>query len=178
MYDCTDLSYSQRGPSEWNGNPFIVEGVITCCKENHTSEPTLHRFANRVPLLYDANEDVLSKMMKRIDWSRYGVDNNHSTMLFIHICSTKIPYKAAGKQSLDSIPEIEKESLALFRALGRKFGKFVKRRARAVRNTRRMRGFAKNFRQIAKYGSILADIESVPSTKQMVETLFEVNPNA
>jgi DNA topoisomerase-6 subunit B len=178
MFKTTDLGYSYRGPCEWEGNPFIIEGVITLQEETHLSEPILYRFANRVPLLYDANEDVLTKVMKGIDWSRYGLVGNNSSLLFIHICSTKIPYKAAGKQSIDSIPEIENEALALFRALGRKFSKFAKQRTQTLRDIRRMRQFSKNFRLIAKYGSTLADAESVPSTKHMIDTLFEVNSNA
>ena len=177
VFDTTNLSYFHRGPCEWEGNPFIIEGVIAQSEGNPTSEPVLFRFANRVPLLYDANEDVFTKVMNRVEWSRYSKDSEYSYLLFIHICSTKIPYKAAGKQSIDSIPEIESESLAVFRALGRKFSKSAKQKAHALRDIRRMRQFVKNFRLIAKYGATLADIESIPPTKHLVNTLFEVVSN-
>jgi DNA topoisomerase-6 subunit B len=177
MFNATNPNYFHRGPCEWEGNPFIIEGVIAHAEGTPASEPVLFRFANRVPLLYDANEDVLTKVMKQVDWSRYNINNEYSSLLFIHICSTKIPYKAAGKQSIDSIPEIEKEAAAVFRALGRKYSKSTKQRAHALRDIRRMRQFAKNFKLIAKYGSILAESESIPSTSHLVETLFEVTSN-
>lgn len=177
MFNIDDLSYSHRGPCEWEGNPFIIEGVIACGDRTHASEPVLYRFANRVPLLYDANEDVLTKVMRRIDWARYGLNGEQSASLFIHICSTKIPYRAAGKQSIALVPEIEIESQALFRALGRQFSKSAKQRSQAARDIRRLHQFAKNFRLIAKYGSTLADADSVPSTKHMIDILFEVNSN-
>jgi DNA topoisomerase-6 subunit B len=177
LFNATDLRYAHRGPCEWEGNPFIIEGVIAHEEETHASVPRLFRFANRVPLLYDANDDVLTKVMGHIDWSRYGITNEYTSLLFIHICSTKIPYKAAGKQSIDSIPAIETEALALFRALGRKFRKSAQQRTQTQRDIRRKRQFARNFRLIAKYGSTLAGAESVPSTKHLIDSLFEVNPN-
>ena len=177
MFNPTNLSYFHRGPCEWEGNPFIIEGVIAQVEGKPTSEPVLYRFANRVPLLYDANEDVLTKVMKQVDWSRYNIYDEYSSLLFIHICSTKIPYKAAGKQSIDSVPQIEAEALAVFRALGRQYNKSAKQRASALRDIRRMRQFAKNFRLIAKYGAKLADMEYIPSTKHLVDTLFEVTSN-
>jgi DNA topoisomerase-6 subunit B len=97
--------------------------------------------------------------------------------LFIHLCSTKIPFKAAGKQSLASIPEIEHEAHQLFKELGRKLGKINARANRSVRETKKMREFSKSFKQIVKFSSALAGYDEVPSTDNLVRQLFEVEPD-
>jgi len=170
--------YSSRGPSEWQGNPFIVEGVIAIGDDFPRSDiPTLYRFANRVPLLYDSSEDVLTKTMKKVNWKRYNVDSSAPAALLIHVCSTRIPYKAAGKQSIDTIPEIETEVLSLLRDLGRQLGKTVRKGEKALREGKKMREYVKSFRRLAKFGADLAGVDEVPNTSRLVKQLFEVYPD-
>ncbi|MFW9789288.1 MAG: hypothetical protein ACFFE1_16565, partial [Candidatus Thorarchaeota archaeon] len=95
--------------------------------------------------------------------------------MFIHLCSTKIPFKAAGKQSLASIPEIEHESYQLYKELGRKLGKINRRSKRSAQKTKKMREFSKSFRQIARFSTSLAGYDEVPSTDDLVKRLFEVD---
>jgi len=176
IFNISTLHYAQRGPSEWQGNPFILEGVIASSDDFPKSDiPSLYRFANRVPLLYDSNEDTLTKIVKRINWNRYNLGSSSSVSLFVHLCSTRIPYKAAGKQSIGSVPEIEEEVLSLLRELGRLFSKSIKRRERAQRDIRKMREFSKNFRQLAQFSAQLADYHDVPQTTHLVKQLFEVD---
>ncbi|MFX1440101.1 MAG: DNA topoisomerase VI subunit B [Promethearchaeota archaeon] len=168
--------YSKQTTSEWQGNPFFVEGTIAFGGEfSHVDMPTLYRFANRVPLLYDASEDVMTKIVKRINWKHYGLSMSLPVALFIHFGSTKVPYRAAGKQSLAHMAEIEVEVTSLIRKLGRALRKHTGRRDKARRDSRKMREFSEMFGIIAKYGSALADSEPPPSTTHMVESLFEVN---
>ena len=175
LYNVTNLSYAYRGPNEWSGNSFIVEAVLALGDNFPISDvPTLYRFANRVPLLYDASEDVLSKVLKRVTWSRYGIDRSRPSALFVHFCSSRVPYKAAGKQSIDSMAAIEDETLSLFRVLGRNIGKSLKKQAHSTRNVRKRREYAKHIRLVAKYSAELANIDEIPSINHLVHTLFEV----
>jgi DNA topoisomerase-6 subunit B len=170
IFNTTICNYSQRGPSEWQGNPFIVEGAIAIGDDFPRSDiPTLYRFANRVPLLYDSNEDILTRALKRVNWKRYDPGSSSPVAFFIHLCSTRVPYKAAGKQSIDANPEIEAEVLSLLRDLGRRFNKAVRK------SERKMREFAKSLRYLARFGAELADEEVIPNTNHLVNRLFEVN---
>jgi DNA topoisomerase-6 subunit B len=174
-FNTSSQHYSSRGPSEWQGNPFIVEGVIVIGDDfPHSDIPTLYRFANRVPLLYDSSEDVLTKTLKRVNWSRYNVELSGSVALFIHICSTRIPYKAAGKQSIDSIPEIEIEVLSMLKDLGRMLSKTARKSEKALREGKRMREYARSIKHLARFGSELAGVDEVPNTSGLVKQLFEV----
>ncbi|UCH03828.1 MAG: hypothetical protein JSW05_09555 [Candidatus Thorarchaeota archaeon] len=168
------LRFANRGPCEWDGNAFMLEGIVCYGDEFPSADiPTMYRFANRVPLLYDASECVLAKTLKRVNWSRYGARVSQPAALFIHFCSTKVPYKAAGKQSIAHLPQIEEEALALYRKLGRALNVFVKKKERSSRETKRIREFSKMFSLMARYGAALAGYEKAPSTSHMVRRLFE-----
>jgi DNA topoisomerase-6 subunit B len=174
-FNTSSQHYSIRAPSEWQGNPFIVEGAIAIGDDFPCSDiPTLYRFANRVPLLYDSSEDVLTKTLKKVNWKRYNAELSAPVALLIHICSTKVPYKAAGKQSIDTIPEIEIEVLSLLRDLGRQLGKTVRKSEKVLREGKKMREFARLFRHLAKFGAELSDAAEVPNTTSLVKQLFEV----
>ncbi|MFX0107044.1 MAG: DNA topoisomerase VI subunit B [Candidatus Hodarchaeota archaeon] len=177
-YDSAAASYASRGPSEWEGNPFIIEGVLAVGNTFSSSEiPTLFRFANRVPLLYDASEDVLTKTVKRVSWSRYGLRSPEPVALFLHLCSSRIPYKAAGKQSITTMATIETEAFSLLRELGRNLSKLAGKKERSVREAKKRREFSEMFGMVAKFSSELAGNDEVPPIHPLVEQLFEVNPD-
>jgi DNA topoisomerase-6 subunit B len=178
VFNTKTAEYASRGVSEWQGNPFIIEAVLATGDDFPRSDiPTLYRFVNRVPLLYDSSDDILTRVLKRINWSRYGVRSSEPVALFLHLCSTKIPFKAAGKQSLASIPEIEQEANHLLKKLGRNLGKITARSIRNVRESKKMREFSKSFRQIARFSTSLAGYDDVPPTDGLVKRLFEVEPD-
>jgi len=175
-YNSSEGIYAKRGPSEWDGHPFIIECILVVSDQFSTSEaPSLYRFANRVPLLYDGADDVFTKAMRKINWSRYGVGGNHPTALFVHFCSSRVPYKAAGKQSIAPITQIESEALSLFRELGRKLGKVVEKKTSSARDKKKHKQFNRTFRLVAKFSAELAESERIPETATMTRKLFEVN---
>jgi DNA topoisomerase-6 subunit B len=179
QFNTSMTHYSIRGPSEWQGNPFLVEAVIATGDEFPRSDtPTLYRFANRVPLLYDSNDDILTRVMKRTRWARYNIHTAVPVALFVHVCSTRIPFKAAGKQSIASIHEIENEVQLLYKELGRKLNRMTSKAQASVRESKKMREFSKSFRQIVRFSASLAEHENVPSTENLVQTLFEVDIDA
>ncbi|TFG29326.1 DNA topoisomerase VI subunit B [Candidatus Thorarchaeota archaeon] len=176
IFNTSSLYYARRGPSEWQGNPFIIEGIIVSGDDFPKSDiPSLYRFANRVPLLYDSNEDVITKIVKRVNWKRYNVAPGSPVALFIHLCSTRVPYKAAGKQSISAVPEIEVELTSMLRELGRLFSKHAKKVVTAQRDSRKMREFSKTFRLLAKFSAELAGYSDIPPTSHLVKQLFEVD---
>lgn len=178
VFNTSTLYYVRRGPSEWQGNPFIIEGILASGDDFPKSDiPTLYRFANRVPLLYDPNEDVLTKITKRFNWKRYNISSSIPVSLFIHFCSTRVPFKAAGKQSIGSVPEIEAEVVSALRELGRLYSKRARRMEKAQRDTRKMREFSKTFQQLVKFSAELAEYPETPSTSHLVKQLFEVDTN-
>jgi len=179
QFNTTLTHYSVRGPSEWQGNPFVIEAVLATGDDFPRSDtPSLFRFANRVPLLYDSSDDILTRVMKRTRWARYNLHTAVPVALFVHVCSTRIPFKAAGKQSIASVPEIENEAQLLFKELGRKLSKMTTKVQASAREIKKMREFSKSFRQIVRFSASLAELENVPSTENLVQALFEVDTDA
>lgn len=67
------------------------------------------RFANRIPLLFEAGADVSTRVAQtKIKWSLYKMDHKRDKIgVFVSIVSTKIPYKGTGKEYIgDDITEI------------------------------------------------------------------------
>ena len=168
--------YTSSIPSEWDGHPFIIECVLATSESFPSNDiPTLYRFANRVPLLYDAIDDVFTKVLKRINWSKYGVSPANPTALFLHFCSTRVPYNAAGKQSISSHSSIDTESLSLFRELGRQLSKVIGKQNRNTRDKKKHHQFRKAFHLLTKYSTELAEVEEQINTDSMTKNLFEVD---
>jgi DNA topoisomerase-6 subunit B len=175
LFETQNVSYASVGPLEWDGNPFFIEGALFLTSSRSGSEhPQLLRFANRVPLLYDASDCVFTKVLKRVDWSRYDLGSKTPSILITHLCSTRVPYKAAGKQSIASIPEIELKSKSLYRGLGRTIGRLVKRARSSAREIQRKRELSRSLQLIAKFSAELAD-SKVPETVRLMESMFEVS---
>ncbi|MHA2424650.1 MAG: DNA topoisomerase VI subunit B [Candidatus Thorarchaeota archaeon] len=174
-YQTTSVSYTSRGPLVWDGFPYIIEGVLAIGNQFPKKEiPSLFRFANRVPLLYDSTDDIFTKILKRVSWIRYDVSERNPVALFVHFCSSRVPYSAAGKQSIASVANIEREILSLYRDLGRRLHKLVAKEKHAGRYQKKRREFSKTFKQLTEFSSNLAGVAIPPTTETMIEKLFEV----
>jgi DNA topoisomerase-6 subunit B len=105
------VAASTRKPKAYSGHPFIVEvGIAYGGQIQPVEEPTVLRYANKIPLIYDEKSDVIWKVVEEIDWKRYGVEGFPAPLVVsVHLCSTKVPYKSAGKESIADVEEIEKE---------------------------------------------------------------------
>ena len=118
-------SYSSRS-IVINNRPTIIECGIAYGGDINSFK--LYRFANKIPLLYDEGSDVAREVVTEVGINKMGITkkeakeqfaNDQSSRsdravellplhIFFHICSTKIPYKSAGKESIASEGEMKK----------------------------------------------------------------------
>ena len=118
-------SYSSRS-IVINNRPTIIECGIAYGGDINSFK--LYRFANKIPLLYDEGSDVAREVVSEVGINKMGITkkeakeqfaNDQSSKsdravellplhIFFHICSTKIPYKSAGKESIASEGEMKK----------------------------------------------------------------------
>jgi DNA topoisomerase-6 subunit B len=118
-------SYSSRS-IVINNRPTIIECGIAYGGDINSFK--LYRFANKIPLLYDEGSDVAREVVTEVGINKMGITrkeakeqfaNDQSSKsdravellplhIFFHICSTKIPYKSAGKESIASEGEMKK----------------------------------------------------------------------
>ena len=118
----------QRPASAYSGFPFIIEMGIAYGGDIKSGGPHVYRYANRIPLLYDEGSDVVLKVVNDTDWGRYKVKGEPPFIIVSHICSTRIPYKTAGKENVADRQEIERELRLALQFLSRKLSSFMSKR--------------------------------------------------
>ncbi|CAM9660593.1 unnamed protein product, partial [Ectocarpus sp. 13 AM-2016] len=107
MYVAT---FSEK-PAVLEGHPFVVEAGVSLGGAEVKEGVNVYRFANRIPLLFEAGSDVVTRVaMKRINWSSYKVDHKRDKIgVFVSTVSTKIPFKGTSKEYIgDDTEEIKK----------------------------------------------------------------------
>ena len=138
-----------RKPVTYQGGvSFIIEAGLAyggnagrVVNEQRKSE--IMRFANRVPLTFDAGSCAITEALKSIDWKRYGLrdlDNTPLT-LFVNIISTQVPYLSTGKQSVSPEPEIVQEIRQATMKLARKLQKHIRAKKAAKEKEKRSKIF-------------------------------------
>ncbi|MEM2169404.1 MAG: DNA topoisomerase VI subunit B [Candidatus Bathyarchaeia archaeon] len=174
------VAVTQRKPSAYSGHPFIIEvgiaygGKVPVGNDN---EIILYRFANKIPLVYDESGDVSWKIIKSIEWRRYGLEPGMPVAVLVHICSTKVPWKTVGKEMIADRPEISREILNGIREVARKLKVYLSRKERVEHERARLSVFAKYLPKIAEFSAKLAGVESVPDIRDLLRRVrrFEEN---
>lgn len=132
------LTVITRKPNVYAGGfPFQVEVAIAYGggagrSMGEERKVEIMRFANKVPLLFDAGSDAITKAVHSIDWKRYDikdVDNAPLTIL-VNFISVHIPYTGAGKQAIADEEEVVEELRLALMESGRKAGRFISGRRR------------------------------------------------
>jgi DNA topoisomerase-6 subunit B len=137
-----------------NNRPTIVECGIAYGGDIPSFK--LYRFANKIPLLYDEGSDVAREVVSEVPINRMGITKQEAKEfangevksdravellplhVFFHICSTKIPYKTAGKESIASEGELKKYMKYCLSELYRKVSAQIRKELRMKEATGRL----------------------------------------
>lgn len=130
-----------------NNRPTIVECGIAYGGDIPSFK--LYRFANKIPLLYDEGSDVAREVVSEVEINKMGITKKQAKEqfangeiksdravellpihIFFHICSTKIPYKTAGKESIASEGELKKHMKFCLSELYRKVSAQIRKELR------------------------------------------------
>jgi len=160
----------QRPASAYSGFPFIIEMGIAYGGDIKSGGPHVYRYANRIPLLYDEGSDVVLKVVNDTDWGRYKIKGEPPFIIVSHICSTRIPYKTAGKENVADRQEIERELRLALQFLSRKLSSFMSKRGQAEMAKKRANLYAKYIPMIAEFCTELSGKKKEPNYKKMLET--------
>ena len=130
------------------GVSFIIEAGLAYGGDsgrivNEQRKSEIMRFANRVPLTFDAGSCAITEALKSIDWKRYGLRDMDNTplTLFVNIISTQVPYLSTGKQSVSPEPEIVHEIRQSTMKLARKLQKHLRAKRAAKEKEKRSKVF-------------------------------------
>lgn len=149
-----------RPPKVYSGGiPFQVEVGIAYGGEI-PSGFELMRYANRVPLLFDAGACVTTSAARSIDWKRYKVDDPDRAplVLMINVVSVHVPYTGTGKQSIASDDDIYNEIRLAIMDAARKLQTYLSGKHRRLYQVKRRKTFEKYVPEIARALSILVGV--------------------
>lgn len=139
-----------------NNRPTIVECGIAY--GGNINAFKLYRFANKIPLLYDEGSDVAREVVSEVEVNKMGITKKDvkdqffnpeaksdraiellPIHIFFHICSTKIPYKTAGKESIASEGTLKKYMRFCLTDLYRKVSAQIRKEIRIKEAENRLR---------------------------------------
>ena len=128
-----------RPPTIYRGNPFQVECGILYSKELPGDElAKVFRFANRVPLTYQASACAMTKAVVSAPWRSYEAQQARGALptgpvvILVHIASAWVPYTSESKEAIAHYPEVLKEMRLAVMEAGRRLQRFLRRRRREV----------------------------------------------
>lgn len=126
-----------RDPAVYSGNPFQVEVGIVYGGDLPPDQPVeVLRFANRVPLMYQAGGCALTQAVANVDWRRYGLEQRGGqglpfgpAIVLVHVCSTKVPYTSEAKEAVATFDEIMTELDLALKECGRRLKTHLTKKA-------------------------------------------------
>ncbi|WP_297435552.1 DNA topoisomerase VI subunit B [Thermococcus sp.] len=148
-----------RSPKVYSGGiPFQVEVGLAYGGEIQAGFDVL-RYANRVPLLFDAGSCVTTLAARSVDWKRYKVDDLDRTplVLMINVISVHVPYTGTGKQSIANVEEIQNEIRLAIMDAARRLQTYLSGKHRRLHQVKRRKTFERYVPEIAKALSVLTD---------------------
>jgi DNA topoisomerase-6 subunit B len=154
MFEPEFVEAVSRRPSTYEGHSFIVEAGIAYGGKVPLSEPdkpTTLRYANKIPLLYDEGSDVITSVVKEdITWENYLVSFPAPIVLLVHVCSTKVPFKGVGKESIADVPEVRREIKLAISEVARRLRGYLTAKQREFEAQRKVVHLAKYIPEIAR----------------------------
>ncbi|OPY25775.1 MAG: Type 2 DNA topoisomerase 6 subunit B [Methanocella sp. PtaU1.Bin125] len=126
-----------RSPRAMRGQPFLVEVIIAynCSADlagvgESSIDPVtgvyVHRFVNRVPLLFSEAGDVTIKAARDAGLSRYEIAPETRSHLFVHVAGVNIPYTSESKEAIKYVDEYYEEIRLAIQECGRKIAKHIR----------------------------------------------------
>jgi len=166
-----------RPPAVYRGMPFLIEVAVGYGGELKTNEPAkILRFANRVPLLYQAASCATTKSIQKIDWRRYGLDSSGSmpvgpAVIAIHMASVWIPYISEAKEAIATYPAIIKEVRLAIQDCMRKLQHYISGKRHREAAAQRSSLFEKYIPEVAEAISKISDTPKEKIQSDLVKML-------
>ncbi|ADI32568.1 DNA topoisomerase VI subunit B [Staphylothermus hellenicus] len=159
IYEPEFVEATTRKPSAYQGHPFIVEAGIAYggkVPRSPPDKPNLLRYANKIPLLYDEGSDVITAVIKEdINWDNYLVHLPAPIVVLVHICSTKVPFKGVGKESIADVSDIRREIKLAISEVARKLRNYLSKKIKEEEKKKKIVNLAKYIPEVARALSII-----------------------
>ncbi len=168
-----------RPPAVYRGNPFQIEvGIAYGGKLPADELAKVMRFANRVPLLYQASACAIHKAVLTSNWRSYGVQQSKGALptgplvILVHMASVWVPFTSESKEAVAHYPEIIKEMKLALQEAGRQLKRYINRRARE-KDALKKQSYIQKY--IPHIGDALQEILGIsdPEREEVIATLTD-----
>jgi DNA topoisomerase-6 subunit B len=137
------------------------------------------RYANRVPLQFQAAACAITQSVISNNWRSYGLSQSRGNLpqgpvtVMVHMASVWVPFTSESKEAIAGYPEIQKELRLGLQAVGRKLGMYLNRRQRVKQEGERRSIFLRYLREVA---TAVSDIQEFSEKKKsaLYERLLHV----
>jgi len=113
------------------------------------------RYANRVPLQFQAGGCAIMQTLMATNWRPYGLTQSRGSLprgpvtVMVHMGSVWVPFTSESKEAIASYPEIQKELRLALQAVGRKLGMYLRRRKQVKHEGERRNVFLRYLAEVA-----------------------------
>jgi DNA topoisomerase-6 subunit B len=113
------------------------------------------RYANRVPLQFQAGACAITQTVASTNWRSYGLSQSRGSLpngpvtLIVHMASVWVPFTSESKEAVASYDAIQKEMRLAFQAVGRKLGMYLNRRKKVALEGERRTIFLRYLGEVA-----------------------------
>ena len=170
-----------RTPSVFSGTPFLVEVGMVYGGNLPKDQPVqMLRFANRVPLLYQAGGCAITKAVQSINWRLYGLEQKGGkgtpsgpAIILIHVASTNIPFTSEAKEAIADISEIKKDIVLALRNNAKTLARHLKKQKKRAKVSEKFDLVQKVLPAIAEKASSVVG-KPVPNLDKVVAAIMDV----
>jgi len=92
--------------------------------------------------------------------------------VFVHICSTKVPYKTVGKEFIADRPDVEREVLNALREVARRLSLFLSKKIHLAHDKHRLDVFQKYLPKIADFSAKLSEKGKPPDVSPLLQSVL------
>jgi len=116
---------------------------------------TVLRYANRVPLLFQAGACAITQTVMATNWRPYGLAQSRGSLpsgpvtIMVHMASVWVPFTSESKEAIAGYPEIQKELRLALQAVGRKLSMYLNARNRVKQEGQKRQIFLRYLREVA-----------------------------
>lgn len=169
-----------RPPFVYRGNPFQVEvGLFYGKALKSDGLMQVYRYANRVPLQYQASACAMTKAAMSAPWKTYGLDQSKGALptgpvvIVMHMASVWVPYTSESKEAIAHYDEILKEFRLALLECGRRLQRYLRHQKRQADEAKK-RGYIEKY--LNPIGEALQEILKLTAAEKAktVEDLTQI----
>ncbi len=137
------------------------------------------RYANRVPLQFQAAGCAITQSVIANNWRSYGLSQSRGQLpagpvtIMVHMASVWVPFTSESKEAIASYPDIMKELRLGLQAVGRKLAMYLNRRKRVHQEGQRREIFLRYLGEVATAVSSIRDSDDL-SRKELYDRLLQI----